>query len=185
MSNNKCRSILDGATVWPNTPAGEFASMPCFGGIENAETMRRECGSDGLWKDTDYTKCYTIGSYQKPQSSDMRCPSEQERFGETTINWPLTSANYTAKIPCPGGIANGYISRTCGSNGTWSGQSINNCPCIDDPTNPKWTKTPNNTALSLPCSHLFGTAYTGVATRKCINSKWEPAPVENQCPLRG
>lgn len=92
--------------TWPATNPGATASMSCPPGFTG--TVRRLCGSNGMWQDVDSTGCVAV---------IPNCPVDN--------GWPSTAPGATAVKACPGGTV-GNNTRQCNSMGQWS-QEVNTC----------------------------------------------------------
>ncbi|KAK8797175.1 hypothetical protein WA158_004385 [Blastocystis sp. Blastoise] len=194
---------VDDTNVWPNTLVGSESFINCGVGKKT-----RQCGLYGLWDDTiNYDECFCRADVRYPQTpanqiASVSCPYDDgthlstrkcDAKGEWEVednsqcpvrncpaesNWPESTAGAIATLGCEN---DGYMSRTCNSDGTWSTISYLNCACLAPTTHEPITIGDTYTVpcgegnIQYTCSPLNGHLSEGdLSTCKCIaEGYWE------------
>ncbi|XP_064386168.1 uncharacterized protein LOC135334780 isoform X2 [Halichondria panicea] len=179
---NGAITYADGSTN--NRPVGATATYSCFNSYTLVGVSVRTCGSDGEWGSTPAPVC------QITCSNLPSLTNGNVDYGDagSTDNRPVgTVATYTC---VPGYTLNGGITRTCGSDGMWSGSAPVcqlNCPDLLPLMNGmimhNGGSTNNRPFLSSaahscnPGYNLTGGTFFGGTTRICVGGGiWNGSP---------
>ncbi|XP_064386156.1 uncharacterized protein LOC135334774 isoform X2 [Halichondria panicea] len=166
-----------------NRPVGATASYACFNPYRLVGVSVRTCGGDGEWSSTTAPVCQMICSdLPSLENGDI----DYGGGGSTNSRPVNTVATYTCN---PGYTLNGGTTRTCGSDGVWSGPAIDcqpDCPDLllingmimysaGSPGNRPFISTAVHSCN--PGYTLTGGTFTTGTTRICLGGgKWSGSP---------
>ncbi|XP_064386390.1 sushi, von Willebrand factor type A, EGF and pentraxin domain-containing protein 1-like [Halichondria panicea] len=170
-----------------NRPVGATATYSCFGGYTLVGVSVRTCGSDGEWSSSPAPVCQMITCSALPSLANGII--DYSGAGSTDSRPVGTVATHT----CDTGYAiiDGSTTRTCGSDGVWSGLAPTCQPnCRDLPSLANGmimysAGSPSNRPFSSSAVHSCNTGYTltGGTTRICVTEgNWDGSPPT--CQLR-
>ncbi|XP_064386375.1 sushi, von Willebrand factor type A, EGF and pentraxin domain-containing protein 1-like isoform X2 [Halichondria panicea] len=163
-----------------NRPVGATASYTCFLPYTLVGVSVRTCGSDGEWSSTPAPVCQMITCFDLPSlTNGIINYGGAGSPGSRPVD---TVATYTCN---PGYTLNGDTTRTCGSDGLWSGSAPvcqPDCPDLLSLANGMImysAGSPGNIPFSSSAVHSCNTGYTltGGTTRICVSGgSWSGSP---------
>ena len=121
---------VNGQVVFPSTAVGSMATYSCNSGFSLNGESTRTCGTNGDWSGQEPTCQGPILGFAKKffdyvciLSSTVVCPplfspANGQVFFSSTVEGSV------ATYSCDSGfVINGEVTRTCGEDGTWSGEA--------------------------------------------------------------
>jgi CUB/sushi domain-containing protein len=149
----------NGSVSAPTLTAGSTATYSCGNGYVLVGAATRTCQTDGTWSGTAAT-CAPI---------DCGAPTSPTNG---TVSAPATTYGSNATYVCNAGFQlSGSATRTCQSNGTWSGSmptcSAGSCGALAAPTNGTVSAPTTTVGATATYSCNSGFVLSGAATRTC------------------
>ncbi|XP_064386393.1 CUB and sushi domain-containing protein 3-like [Halichondria panicea] len=167
-----------------NRPVGATATYSCFGDyrLVGVSVRTSTCGSDGEWSGSAPVCQLTCSDLPSLTNGDI----DYGGAGSTNSRQVDTMATYTCDT---GYTLNGVTTRTCGSDGVWSGSGNGlppncqpNCPDLPSLANGmimysagSTNNRPVGSSATYSCNH--GYTLTVSTTRVCVTERiWSGSP---------
>lgn len=148
-----------GSVSVPATTYGSVATYSCPTGFGAVPGSTRSCQADGTW------------SEKEPSCVPADCPSLAAPTGGTVSAPKLTYAAVATYACATGYSISGSASRTCQTDGTWSGTpptcTLEDCGSLTSPTNGTVSVPSTGYGATAAYSCSSGYSLSGAATRTC------------------